>query len=332
MTQAQPTEEEQLYVRNYRQYGTKFEKFFLGSLLIVGGLCLFNVAFGYFKLHQAKGSLRTYRANVTTAAHVTAEQARFGDISDEWVEQMATSSWSGDWYSSKFKKDRFEIMSTQGGYLRLPMTRTNHREEVRRAARESKVDGLVSCFVRRWNFEPEWGNSQEIKPIQVYNFHNLYRGLDPFSKAWAKQIDEADSMLRVQLLRTSMEERVAEDLPLAQKNFQKLSYAIVVIDEVPAGTKLGWFSNTSHVLQARSHAARLGIFDIESGKLLAKVRVTNKETKQPRMVASLGSVENGFRSPRAYDVQEREDVKRQVKNCDIGSQIAGQIIEAAQWW
>lgn len=229
------------------------------------------------------------------------------------------------------------IFMSPGVYMRARLHDAKDLETLRNVSSEALRDGFTACLMRDPNAKPatsgkECRESQECeagefcneykacqRPSSPFNMRMLYRALHVLSDKWVGEVREAGTEYAITAYDRSLDSTTKIDLPIAIEVYQRSKYAIVVLDEDPKGglpepLSTNEFESEALRVQRVPHHARVGIWELPSGKLLARVRA--------RADGELREV--GTR--RAPGGLESEAVRaRQANNCALALDFQSQL-------
>ncbi|MCH2108300.1 MAG: hypothetical protein MK135_03155 [Polyangiaceae bacterium] len=191
-----------------------------------------------------------------------------------------------------------EVLSSPSIYLRLQAKDAESPQKIRRAALSSLRDGFSSCFLRgervsRASSGKSCEKSLECAageicneydtcqlPSSPFNARLLYRALKVLSDSWLKELEGAKSELSISAYAGTLESVTEVDIPVAIEVYQRAKYLVVVLDQSPE-QKLpdsipGEFESEMTRLQRIPHPAIVGIWDLASKKLIARVQAEAK--------------------------------------------------------
>lgn len=224
-----------------------------------------------------------------------------------------------------------------GVYMRARLKDAKDLETLRNVSSEALRDGFTACLIRDPNAKPatsgkECRESQECeagefcneykacqRPSSPFNMRMLYRALHVLSDKWVGEVRKAGTEYAITAYDRSLDSTTKVDLPIAIEVYQRSKYAIVVLDEDPKGglpkpLSTNEFESEALRVQRVPHHARVGIWELPSGKLLARVRA--------RADGELREV--GTR--RAPGGLESEAVRaRQANNCALALDFHSQL-------
>ncbi len=187
-----------------------------------------------------------------------------------------------------------QVLASPSVYLRIRLKDASSAEALREAATSSLRDGFTSCLMVDAKAQsPVTGvsckNSDECqsgelcnqfehcqRPSSPYNMRMLYRALSVLSEKWVSEVREATSEYALTAYDRGLDSITQVDIPMAIEIYQKARYSFAVLDEDPPGglpTEIpNAFESESERVQRSAHYARVGVWDIKTGRLLARVR------------------------------------------------------------
>ncbi|GMV12250.1 MAG: hypothetical protein AMXMBFR56_04740 [Polyangiaceae bacterium] len=262
----------------------------------------------------------------------------FRDKIEAWVQDLGKGD-APDHVAAQVSLPALE--KQPGVYLRLRVADAKDPNTIRKAALRSLHDGFTSCFYRRTNVpDPSKGppcqspadcapgllcNEWNVcaPPPEPYNMRLAYRTLRILSSAWTDELHEASSELAIAAYERDLERVTKEDVPIAAEILTRARFFVAVVDEDPAEglpASDGGESEAERV-QRLPHFARVGIWDLQSGELLARLR----RRVDARFI------------PVGQNVVTREETvfaqQRQVNSCELAnaarSALASKPAEAA---
>ncbi len=211
-------------------------------------------------------------------------------------------------------------------YLRLRLANGKDRKSIRKAASVSLLDGFTSClFVRKGEPDPSRGpecltsadcdpgllcNEYHVclPPPKPYNMRLAYQALRVLTPEWSDELHEASSELEVKAFERTLERVAEDDVPIAVRMMDRAKFFTLVLDEDPKGglpESLDDEETEEQRVQRAVHRARVGIWNLSSGKQLLRLRAT----AGGRLVAVGKSVPH---DPRIVAAQ-----KRQANSCAL---------------
>jgi hypothetical protein len=252
------------------------------------------------------------------------------DRVEAWTQQLA-DDWTDNRVAPALSLER--LSRSKGVYLRLLRSDAEDPERMRRAADRSLHDGFTSClFVREARTSQvdaaRCNNSRDCAageicnefehcaaPTQPFNLRLMYRALRVLSPAWTDELHQATSDYQVRVFDRDLDAVTAVDVPIALELSSQARYVTVLLDElppsgmpeVPEGKELE--ENEMERLQAVGHPVRLGVWDLESGEQLVRMRTDASATFIPLGAAASAPLA----SQRAR--------QRQVNNCSIAEAL-----------
>lgn len=306
-------------------------KVFLWGLfvLVVGG-------FLYF--WDAQAELDEQRRAVMTKQRATAKILApklipMRDAIEQGVKELASEG--KERVSRDLDWDK--ILMSPSVYMRARLADAQDLETLREVGSEALRDGFTACLIRDPNAKPatsgkecresaeceagEFCNEYKAcqRPSSPFNMRMLYRALHVLSDKWVNEVREAGTEYAITAYDRSLDSTTKIDLPIAIEVYQRSKYAIVVLDEDPKGglpepLSTNEFEPAAQRVQRVAHHARVGIWELPSGKLLARARA--------RADGELREV--GTR--RAPSGLESEAVRaRQANNCALALDFRSQL-------
>lgn len=281
----------------------------------------------FFKVEQGKveGKKGAVMAKQRAVAQsLGAKLLPFRDKIEAWVQELGQGD-APDFVAAQVSLPALE--KQPGVYLRLRAADTKDSNAIRKAALRSLHDGFTSCFYRRTNVpdptkgppcqspadcEPrllcnEWNVC--APPPEPYNMRLAYRTLRILSSAWTDELHEASSELAIAAYERDLERVTREDVPVAADILTRARFFVAVVDEDPAEGLPASDAGESEAerVQRLPHFARVGIWDLQSGERLARLR----RRVDARFV------------PVGQNVVSREETvfaqQRQVNSCDLAN-------------
>jgi hypothetical protein len=249
---------------------------------------------------------------------------------EAWTSELA-ADWRDNQLSPRLSLER--LSRSKGVYLRLLRADAEDPERLRRAADRSLHDGFSSClFVREARtLQTEVArctNSRDCStgeicnefeqcaaPTQPFNLRLMYRAVRVLSPAWTDELHQATSDYKVRVFDRDLDAVTAVDVPIALELSSQAQYFTALLDEMPAsglpeipeGNDLE--ENEMERLQAVTHPVRLGVWDLESGEQLVRLRTDAGATFIPMGAAA------------AAPLASQRARQRQVNNCSIAEAL-----------
>lgn len=246
----------------------------------------------------------------------------FRDKIEGWVQELG-KGFAGEHVAASVSLGALEKMPSV--YLRLRIADTKDSNSIRKASLRSLHDGFTSCFYRRANVpdatkgppcqspadcQPghlcnEWNVC--APPPEPFNMRLAYRSLRVLSSAWTDELHEASSELAIAAYERDLDRVTKEDVPVAADLLTRARYFVAVLDEDPLEGLPPSDAGESEAerVQRLPHFARVGIWDLRSGELLARL----KRRADARFV------------PVGQNVVTREETvfaqQRQVNSCEL---------------
>jgi hypothetical protein len=247
----------------------------------------------YWKVEQ--GKLESQKGAVMAKQRAVAQSLGpkilpFRDKIEGWVEELG-KTYAGDVVRSDGALPTVEKAS--GVYLRLRVADAKDENTIRKASLRSLHDGFTSCFYRKTKaLDPSKGpkcqssadcepgllcNEWDVcsPPPDPFNMRLAYRTLRVLSTAWTDELHEASNDLAIVAYERDLDRVTKEDVPIAAEILARARYFVAVLDEdptdgVPADQDAG--ETEAERVQRVGHFARVGIWDLRSGELVARVR------------------------------------------------------------
>jgi hypothetical protein len=214
----------------------------------------------------------------------------FRDKVERWTMDLAKESGAELIDADALKS--WDFRDRAGVYLRLRVEEAQSIPTIRSGARNSLRDGFTACLMRVPN--PSAMAGRECKrtrdcptgefcneadhcsqAAQPFNLRVAYRTMYILSDEWLREVQDADSDLRIRAFVGGFDDIIRDDLPLAAELLQRAQYFLLVLDESPPGAEppapdAGTAANEA--LQALSHNARVGVWRMSDEKLILRVR------------------------------------------------------------
>jgi len=228
------------------------------------------------------------------------------------------------------------LFGMPGLYLRALRSDASNLESLRKAAQESLRDGFTACILRDERARsPSVGaacrESQDCqtgelcnehgvcaRPSSPFNTRLLYRALGVLSERWTAEVDHATTDLALLAYERGLDSVTEVDIPVAIDVYQRSKYVVVVLDEkpdgelVPSPNRDAPETELERVLRS-PHQARVGIWSLPEGKLLAKLRAPASGT-----LREVGA--------RTITSQSSEAARtRQANSCGLALEVRAQL-------
>jgi hypothetical protein len=248
----------------------------------------------YWKIQQ--GQLESQKSAVMAKQRAIAKTLGvrllpFRDRIERWVIGLG-GAWNGDYVAPGVSFDR--VAQEPGVYLRLRAADARDAKSMRTAAVRSLHDGFTACFFRRRpGPDPSVGpkcrlpsdckpgflcNEYNVchRPTQPYNMRLAYRALKVLSPEWTDELHQASSDLAVQVYDEDLDRVTHTDVPIAIAVMTRAKYFTAVLDEDPKTGLPKPLSDAGESDEQRvqrvAHDARVGIWDLTSGKQILRLR------------------------------------------------------------
>lgn len=282
----------------------------------------------FFKVEQGKveGKKGAVMAKQRAVAQGIGKQILpFRDKIEGWVQELGKGH-VGDHIAASVSLPALE--KAPSVYLRLRVSDTRDAPAIRKASLRSLHDGFTSCFYRRTNVPdptkgPPCQSPADCKPGELCNEWNVcapppepfnmrlaYRTLRVLSTAWTDELHEASSELAIAAYDRDLERVIQQDVAVAAGILTRARFFVAVVDEDPAQGLPASDAGESEAEQVQRlpHFARVGIWDLQTGEQLARLR----RRADAKFV------------PVGQNVITREETvfaqQRQVNNCDLANQ------------
>jgi hypothetical protein len=187
-----------------------------------------------------------------------------------------------------------EVRTAPAVYLRLRLENAETAVKIRKAAVRSLHDGFTSCFfAKKGTPDPAQGpkcessadcesgllcNEYDVcaKPPEPYNMRLAYRSLRVLSTEWTDELHQATSDLAISAYDRDLDKVTREDVPIAAEILTRAKYFVLVLDEdppqgLPSQADGGYESDEERV-QRVPHMARIGVWNLKTGELVARLR------------------------------------------------------------
>jgi hypothetical protein len=215
----------------------------------------------------------------------------FRDKIETWARELA-GAYPGDLVASDGKLSVIE--QSPGVYLRLRLGSARNPKDIRKAARSSLHDGFTSCLFRKTKTsDPMKGPSCKVtaecspgllcnewnvcaEPPIPYNMRLAYRTLRVLSPEWTDELHQATSELAVNAYDRDLDSVTRYDVRIAADILARSKYFTLVLDEDPSGGLPAEIPDAGETpeerVQRADHPARVGIWDLASGKPVLRLR------------------------------------------------------------
>lgn len=282
--------------------------------LATGGAILLAVLVSWALSGRALGKaknelLAQQRAAVKT---VGAEWAPLRDKL-EAITTEAAGAYPGDLVLPEAKT--WDFRTAPGLYLRLRVDDAKTPEAIRKNAQNSLRDGFTACLLRHEGGrigalargEEDAGSGAHDQP---WNLRQAYAATRVLGEPWAKEVEEAGDDLRLRVFEEQYEKAKKEEIPLAIDIVKRAKVFLLLLDEdVPEAKEVQGDAGVTEALQQVPHPVRVVITNLETGKIVARLRKT----------AAGEFVVAGERAVTDPDV--RAAMKRQVNNCALAQDV-----------
>jgi hypothetical protein len=112
-------------------------------------------------------------------------------------------------------------------------------------------------------------------PPKPYNMRLAYQALRVLSSDWTDELHEATTDLEVNAFDRDLERVVADDVPIAVRLLARATFFTLVLDEDPEGglpEPLDDSETPEQQVQRVAHPARIGVWNLKTGKQLLRLR------------------------------------------------------------
>lgn len=304
--------------------------FWLWALTAIG---VFSVV--YWRI--AQGHLESRKAQVMAKQRAIAHSIGpailpFRDKVERWAAELA-GNYPGNFVEPGTSYDA--IRQTPGVYLRLRLANARTPKDLRKAAQLSLHDGFTSCmFQHKGAGDPMVGKAckatSECEPGKLcnewsvcaeppipYNMRLAYRTLRILSTEWTDELHETTSELAVNAYDRDLDSTTRFDVRIAADILARSRYFTLVLDEDPKDGLPPEMPDAGETPEERvqrvGHFARVGIWDLQSGKQLLRVR-----SEASGQFVPMG--ERIVRDPAILAAQAR-----QVNSCQLALDVRGAL-------
>jgi hypothetical protein len=263
--------------------------FWLWALTLIG---LFSV----FYWRIAQGHLESRKAQVMAKQRAIARSigpsiVPFRDKVEGWARELA-GDFPGNFTAPGAPYQA--IRQSPGVYLRLRLANAKTPKDIRKAARVSLHDGFTSClFVSKDAVSPTEGppctvtaNCEPGKlcnewnvcanPPTPYNMRLAYRTLKVLSTEWTDELHAASNELLVNAYDRDLDSVTRYDARIAAEILARSKYFTLVLDEEPPAGLPAELPDAGETpeerLQRVAHFARVGVWELATGKQLLRLR------------------------------------------------------------
>lgn len=263
-------------------------------LWLLIGLTVFAVVYWWLAARELAGQKAGLMAKQRTIAQSIGPRILpFRAKVESWVVEFGAERWPGDFVETDV--DLEAVRTSSGVYLRLLQSSARDSRTIASAATRSLHDGFTSCFfIRKGEADARNGASCTnlgdcasgllcnewnvcARPPRPYNLRLAYRAMRVLSQQWLEELHEATSDLAVRVLERDLAGVTKNDIPVAIDLLSDARYFTLVLDEdsnteLPVPLNGAGRETDEQRLQRVSHPARVGVWELSSGKLLARVR------------------------------------------------------------
>lgn len=264
-------------------------QFWIWAALVIAALMVLYWKLAQGQLESAKGAVMAKQRAI--AKSLGPKILPFRDKVEGWAKELA-GEWKGEYFAPSLSAH--DIRHAPAVYLRLRRQSADQPELLRKAAVASLHDGFTSCFfVRRGAPDPTKGPKCQTsgdcepgfvcneydactRPPEPYNMRLAYRSLRVLSTGWTDELHEASSELAINAYDRDLDKVTREDVPIAAEILARAKYFVLVLDEDPKGgipaQPDGGVETEEERLQRVPHAARIGVWNLGTGQLVARMR------------------------------------------------------------
>lgn len=294
-------------------------------------LWLFAVlaAFGVIYWRYAEGQLINQKAAVMAKQRAIAGTLGpriepFLKRIEAWTQELA-GAWTSDQVAEGISAQ--QLASKPGVYLRLPLEQGQSRDTIESAAATSLRDGFTACLYSQGRAEsPTQGppcraigeceagklcNEYGVcaPPSEPFNLRMAYRAVRVLTPQWTDDLHRAENDLVVRTFEMDLQKATEHDVPLAIELLSKSDVFTLVLDENPSGDKSAEPArdgeSPAERLQRLEHPVRVGIWDLQSGEQIVRLRT----------LASGQLISVGDATRVDFDTQAAR--QRQANNCAV---------------
>jgi hypothetical protein len=253
-------------------------------------------AFSVVYWRVAEGKLEGRKAQVMSKQRAIARTIGpkilpFRDKVEAWSRELA-GPYTGDFVAQDALLSVIE--QSPGVYLRLRIATARSARDVRKAARASLHDGFTSCLFRRTRTgDPTKGPPCKVtadcspgllcnewsvcaEPPIPYNMRLAYRTLRVLSPEWTDELHQATSELAVSAYDRDLDSVTRYDVRIAADILARSKFFTLVLDEDPQAGLPREIPDAGETpeerVQRAAHPARVGIWELSTGKPLLRLR------------------------------------------------------------
>ncbi len=204
-----------------------------------------------------------------------------------------------DYISPKHKGWNFR--TSPGLYVRAHRSATQDPIKLRSAILYGQRDGVAGCLLETHNDDAIRGVADAgAFAEQPWNLRRAYESVRVLDELWRSEVVAAKDM-QLRVLEAQFDVSVRDEIPLALRIVKEAEFFLFVVDEELEG------NSPSHVtpmsdLQRIEHPVRIGLVNMKSGELDARLRIVTSATA----------------TYPTSDEETRATIERQANNCAIG--------------
>jgi hypothetical protein len=302
------------------------------------------VAFGVVYWNISERELQTRKSAVMAKQRAVAKELspRLTPLRDRvegWVQELA-----GDWNEGVISPDlsAAKLQNSKGLYLRLLIDNAKDPERIRKGATVSLHDGFTSCLFARSEktsapdgsrcFSSGQCQAGELcndwhvcsPPTQPFNLRLMYRAMRVLSSDWSDDLHKATDEWQVRTFENDLEKVMRDDITIAAQLTSGAKYFTALLDVIPKqglppevpGEDPEGMNRPELRVQQVDHPVRLGVWDLESGAQLVRLKID----------AGAQFVPMGRMKTSSEETQRAQ--QRQVNNCSIAAELRERLNSA----
>lgn len=247
---------------------------------------------------------------------------------------MSAASLPTDDVADTKELETFPFRKKSGIFLRLRVDQAESAESIRKSSERSLHDGFTSCLMdtsgtadamlagAECKTARECGEGQicnELdhcsRPTQPFNLKTAYHSMRLLTPDWVREVQDGDD-LRLRALRTTFDDAIKTDIPIAMELVTSAKFFLLVLDERPAPPKTepadaGVSEEDKELVAGKHYPSRVFVWRLEDEKLLLHIR--RDETGD-----MLGAV------PLA-DPKQQAAFLRQATGCKLANEVRAKL-------